>query len=252
MMTLLFMVASLAVVGVAIIISGTAALVWSLAAFVLVGVGTTTVTAISCSRQDMGFLSVGLRRLFGREEPDVSRANAVLLDMAQRVRRDGPHILQQARLGLRGMPFLDHGVSMIADGQHVDTISATLHARIEEIAAGQQRVADIFRRAGDVAPALGLIGTLIGLVRMLTQLDDISALGPGMGIALLTTLYGAVAAHILLFPLAARAEALCETDMHFHRICMAGILALARRDHPLHLEQQLERSVSPDLQAAAA
>ncbi len=122
-----------------------------------------------------------------------------LADLADRMRRKGPIALEQVFIS---DPFLSRGVRMIADGFTAEALRASLererdldHERLE---GGKE----IYKALGDAAPGMGMVGTLIGLVSMFGHMDDPKKIGPGMAIALLTTLYGAVVANVIALPIA--------------------------------------------------
>jgi chemotaxis protein MotA len=126
----------------------------------------------------------------------------------------------------------------------VDGIAVTEVERMledERRATVQRRLdsAEILRRAADIAPAMGLIGTLVGLVQMLGQLNDPSAIGPAMAVALLTTFYGAVLGTMVLAPLAAKLERVSSDERDLLAIYAAGAAAIGRKDHPRQVEHTL-------------
>src|SRR3546814_10457455 len=106
--------------------------------------------------------------------------------------------LDQVLPRLAAEPFLQRAVAMAVDGTAAEKIQTVLGTEIEANAERLARSSDVLRRAAEVAPAMGLIGTLIGLVQMLANLKDPNAIGPAMAVALLTTFYGAVLAYMVL------------------------------------------------------
>jgi chemotaxis protein MotA len=108
-----------------------------------------------------------------------------------------------------------------------------------------QRSASILRRAAEVAPAMGLIGTLVGLVQMLGSLDEPSKIGPAMALALLTTLYGALLANIVFGPLAAKIERNASAEALLRQIYMIGAVSMARQENPRRLEILLNSVLPP-------
>ena len=98
----------------------------------------------------------------------------------------------------------------------------------------------VFETMGSYAPAMGLIGTLLGLVNMLGSLDDPSKVGPAMSVALLTTFYGAVLANMVFIPLAGKIKNIDASEILLRKITIEGILSLARQESPLIIEQRLQ------------
>jgi chemotaxis protein MotA len=107
------------------------------------------------------------------------------------------------------------------------------------------RSAGILRKAAEVAPAMGLIGTLIGLVQMLSHLEDPSTIGPGMAVALLTTFYGAVLATLVFAPLAAKLERNSADEMLVNQVYVISCVSIARQENPRRLEAQVNALLPP-------
>ena len=105
--------------------------------------------------------------------------------------------------------------------------------------------ASVLRRAAEVAPAMGLIGTLLGLVQMLGNLSDPASIGPSMAIALLTTFYGAVLANMVFLPLASKLERNSEAEALLDTIYLTAALSIARQDNPRKLEIELNAILPP-------
>ncbi len=240
----LFILVSLGLIILSATLGGSAAAFWSASSFALVALGTITVTAIGCDVQDARALSRRFSQLWSAGGTESGRLLRTLLDLGARVRRDGPIALENAKLGLRFEPFLERAVSLAAEGHDADVIERILTEEAQIQTRQLHRLASILHRAGDIAPAMGLIGTLIGLVQMMGQLSSPDKLGPAMALALLTTLYGAVIAQVWCLPLAARALARAETQQDIFKLCAAGVASLCHRDHPLVMEQKLRGYVA--------
>jgi chemotaxis protein MotA len=100
---------------------------------------------------------------------------------------------------------------------------------------------------GSMAPAFGMIGTLIGLVAMLQTLDDPSAIGPAMAVALLTTLYGAVLANVIFIPIATKLGERSAAETFYMEIAVEGILSVLRGENPRIIQDKLEAFLAPAL-----
>ena len=114
--------------------------------------------------------------------------------------------LQTEAANLESDSFLKHTLTLVADGTAADQIERMLNHEIAATAHRHAKGAGVLRKAAEIAPVMGLIGTLLGLVQMLGRLDDPSSIGPAMAVALLTTFYGAVPGHVFLAPTAAKTE----------------------------------------------
>jgi chemotaxis protein MotA len=107
------------------------------------------------------------------------------------------------------------------------------------------RTAAVLRRAAEVAPAMGLIATLVGLVQMLGSLNNPAAIGPGMAVALIATFYGAVLGNMILTPLAGKLETNAEQDGLIRTLYLIASVSIARQENPRRLEMLLNAVLPP-------
>jgi chemotaxis protein MotA len=134
-------------------------------------------------------------------QPNYEELIKKLVDYATQARRDGILSLEQAAANEED-EFLKKGLSMAVDGNEPDTIRELLEIELEQMDARHKKMASIFSNWAGLAGAMGMIGTLVGLVAMLLNMSDPSAIGPAMAVALLTTLYGAMIGNIFGSPIA--------------------------------------------------
>lgn len=170
-----------------------------LAAVVVVGGGTMAVMARYTMRGFANGTMNGFKSVMFYKHVSTTQLIDQIAEIAETMRRQGPIALENVEVD---DPFLKRGIRMIADGFSAEAIRASLererdldYERIEE----SHR---IFKAFGEAAPGMGMVGTLIGLVSMFGHMDDPKKIGPGMAIALLTTLYGAVLANVFALPIA--------------------------------------------------
>ena len=129
---------------------------------------------------------------------------------------------------------------MVIDGIPSEQIDQILDSETASMRIRHLRTAGVLRRAAEVAPAMGLIGTLVGLVQMLGNLDDPSSIGPSMAVALLTTFYGAVLANMVVHAAGHQAGTqLGKRDQLVHRIYALGAASISRQENPRRLEMLL-------------
>ena len=242
---LLGVLGGFALIAGAMVVGGSLDSFLDLPAVMIVIGGTAFVTIISHGLTDiLRCQGVLLRTLvYHSERPEGAARRALAL--AAEARRDGVLALERHRDRLHDSPFLDQALSLAVDGHTGEQIDAILRAEIEETAERQLRAAAVLRRAGEVAPAMGLIGTLIGLVQMLGRLDDPSAIGPAMAVALLTTFYGAVLAHMVFLPLAHKLERNAQVERTVRRIYAAGAVSISRAENPRRLELLVNTMLAP-------
>ena len=106
----------------------------------------------------------------------------------------------------------------------------------------------VLNKAGEIAPAMGLIGTLIGLVQMLSTLSDPTTIGPSMSIAIITTFYGALLAYVVFLPLATKLEREAEQERQLDQLCLVGLVAIEAAENPRRTEIELNSVLPVDKQ----
>ena len=141
--------------------------------------------------------------------------------------------------------FMQKGVTLMVDGHDNEAVRTALQRELAMEQQRHQRAAQVFRSLGDVAPALGMVGTLIGLVAMLANLDDPKSVGPGMAVALLTTLYGALIAQIFALPIADKLSLIAQNEKRLRLLVMDGLAGIQAGNNPRAIVAQLQAYVDP-------
>ncbi len=177
--------------------------------------------------------------------PDVEQRLYRLTDLARLARLHGtlslePHVFSEPD------PFFRKALQMLVDGIPADEIRRSLEVEIISLDERHRRGAQLFQTMGTAAPAMGLIGTLIGLVQMMQNLTDAASIGAGMATALLGTFYGAVLAYVIFMPLAGKLRARSREETRCRELTLEGILAMVRQSNPVIMEQQLEGFLPPE------
>jgi chemotaxis protein MotA len=137
------------------------------------------------------------------------------------------------------------GVQLVIDGTRPDVMEDIMRTEIEAVAHRHRDGKAVLECMGRFAPAFGMIGTLMGLVMMLGNMRDPSKIGSGMAVALLTTLYGALAANILFLPVAEKLKYTSKREVLAMELIFRGVLALQEGEHPRIIEQKL-KTFHPD------
>ena len=234
--TLLGLVAALALIGGAIFLGGSWIAFIDLRAIMLVVAGTFAVTAVSYTIGEIiQAQPIMFRTLFhsGQAPNDAAMR---MLQLSERARRRGILQLQSELYALRAEPFLHRAMTMLVDGIIVEEIERNLTFETHAMMQRHVRSTGILRRASEVSPAMGLIGTLIGLVQMLGSLNSPERIGPAMAVALLTTFYGALLANVVFLPLASKLERNSATELLINQIYILGALSIGRQENPRRLE----------------
>jgi len=248
--TLLGVGGAFAMIAAAMMLSGQAGAFLDIPSVLIVLGGTFLVTTISFSLSEIVRAQGLMLRaaVYQAETPE----NAVwqALYLADLARKRGRLALQNVTDQLQDAPFLYRAIMMVVDGVPAEEVERMLSRDAEASFERHQRSAGILRRAGEVAPAMGLIGTLIGLVQMLGNLDDPSSIGPAMAVALLTTFYGAVLANMVFNPLAGKLERNAHIEATVCQIYTIGAASISRQENPRRLEMMLNTILPPDNRVA--
>ena len=194
----------------------------------------------------IGAFGVMLQAFFNKARPPEDLI-PVIVDLSTRARKEGLMSLEGADIPDE---FLQRGVQLGVDGLSPEVIRSTLSREVMIGKQRHQRGQKIFRFLGATAPAMGMIGTLIGLVQMLKGLDDPSAIGPSMAVALLTTLYGAILAFLIFNPIADKLEARSNDEMSRKTLAIVGVESILNGDSSLVIQSKLQSFLSPKVRAA--
>ncbi len=136
--------------------------------------------------------------------------------------------------------FLDKGIQLLVDGHDADVVKTLLWKDLKQTTDRHEWGAKIFTAMGDVAPAMGMIGTLIGLVAMLANMDDPKSIGPAMAIALLTTLYGAMFANMIALPVADKLALRRSEEGISKAMVIDALLAIQAGQNPRIIDSMLK------------
>ena len=142
--------------------------------------------------------------------------------------------------------FLKKAINLCVDGHPPELVEEALLQDSQQTAERYEVAERVFRGIGESAPAIGMLGTLVGLVQMLNTLDDPSSIGPAMAIALLTTLYGAFIAQLMALPLADKLQLKAEDDARNQMLIITSIKSMMRGENPRVMTELLSSYVSPE------
>lgn len=234
--TLLGVFGALGVIVASIFIGGSVNTFVNVPSIVVVVGGTTMVTLSQVSLgQFLGSFKVALRAFMHKSSKPESLIEEAI-DLADTARKEGILALESKEIS---DPFLDNGVKMCIDGHPTEVVQKMLAKDINLTLERQNTGIKMFKAAGDAAPAMGMIGTLIGLVQMLSNMDDPKSIGPAMAVALLTTLYGAVIANAIALPIAEKLKAISEDERLNKLLILESIAGIQEGTNPRVLQQLL-------------
>ena len=206
-------------------------------AFLIVGGGTVLVTLL---RSGFEPFVHSLSAVFRRQSDAAARMEALAVsfhEMALIVRRDGPLALEHHAVD---DPFLAHGLARFVDGANDERLGIYLERELSKLEEHHLAQVDCWRGWIDHAPAMGLIGTMFGLVGVLGNISDPHAIGPALGLALLTTLYGALLANLVGVPVLARLQRRLREERDYCDKIAEGLQILARGGSSRQMREALQ------------
>lgn len=186
------------------------------------------------------------KKTFLHQEMSINSLIVQLMGFANKARKEGILALQGAMETVED-DFLKKAMQMAVDGQEPETLRSMLNTEIEYIQMRHSKGADIFSSIALYAPAMGMVGTLIGLVQMLQTMDDPSSIGPAMAVALLTTFYGAVIANVLCAPMAGKLKNRSASEVLVKTLIIEGMQSILSGENPRIMEQKLHAFIAPKL-----
>lgn len=159
-----------------------------------------------------------------------------VVDLADSARKGGLLTLEGKEVS---NDFLAYGIQLLVDGHDANVVRKLLETDLYKTQDRHAIGAKIFKVIGDVGPAMGMIGTLVGLVAMLSNMSDPKAIGPAMAVALLTTLYGAVLANMFALPISSKLELRAEEEAMTKLMMIDGLIAIQAGQNPKIIDAML-------------
>ena len=231
--TLIGFLAAIGIIAAAIFVGGSADMFFNVPSMLVVAGGTIGAVLMQFSiAQFLGAIKVGMKALFHKALSPKELIETTI-DLANTARKGGLLALEDKDTG---NPFFQMGIQMMVDGHEPEVVRQTMvsdmNLTVERHDLGQK----IFKAIGDVAPAMGMIGTLIGLVQMLSNMDDPKKIGPAMAVALLTTLYGAMIANVFALPLAEKLGLRSNEERQIKSMIIDAIAGIQEGRNPRVIE----------------
>ena len=246
--TLVGIIGAFGFVVMAMLLGGTIDMFVDVTSILIVFGGTAFVVMMKYNiGQFFGAVKIAMKAfMFKTDSPEELIVKTV--EMADAARKGGFLALEEAEIS---NPFMQKGVDMLVDGHDADVVRQTLQNDIRLTSERHEIGADIFKNFGDVAPAMGMIGTLIGLVAMLSNMDDPKSIGPAMAVALLTTLYGAVVANMVALPISDKLKLRAQEEKLNRSLILDGVLGIQDGQNPRVIEGVL-RNYLPESKRGSA
>lgn len=235
--TLIGLIGAFAVVLSSIILGGSAGTFVNPASLLVVFGGTFLVTMMKFSlARFFSATSVAVKAFVYKPlAPELLIDNAV--ELAKTARQGGLLALEDAEVPDE---FMKNGLGLLVDGHPADVVRSMLSKDLQLTLKRHSDGQDIFKAIGDVGPAMGMIGTLIGLVQMLANMDDPKQIGPAMAVALLTTLYGAILANMVALPIADKLALRSREENNSKSLVIDALLGIQAGQNPRVIESMLQ------------
>jgi chemotaxis protein MotA len=209
--------------------------------------GTIGATMINYPLKDvLGSIGVVKNAFFAGAIPAVEAVIKQFVNLGSKARREGILALESDVKEIKD-EFLKKGLQMAVDGLEPQSIQEILDTEVSYQRERHQLGAEVFSTMGSFAPAMGMIGTLIGLVQMLQTMDNPSTIGPAMAVALLTTFYGSIMANLVCMPIAGKLRSRSKEEALTKEMVIEGVLSLTRGENPRILEQKMLAFIAPKL-----
>lgn len=178
--------------------------------------------------------------VFFYKAPDIAGLIELIVNLTESARREGLLALEQRISEMdKDNAFLALGLQMAVDGSPPELIDSVMRAEMEMRYNTSKEGKTLMDQLGKMGPAFGMIGTLLGLILMLGNLSDPDALGPGMAVAMITTLYGAVLANVVCIPFSEKLGYNAKQELLAMEIALRGVMAIRDGDSPRSVQQKL-------------
>ncbi len=227
--------------------SGNAGGFFQMASVLITMGGTVCAVLIAFTLQEIKTIPQILRKALFSQQHSVDETLASLVRLAEKARREGLLALEDDLEDIDDS-FMRKGIQLVVDGTDHNMVRDVLETDLMYLESRHARGRSIFETAAASAPAFGMIGTLIGLIKMLRTLDDPTTIGPGMATALLTTLYGAIMAYLVFAPLARKLALNSKKEVLIREMMLEGILSILSGQNPRIIQEKLKSFLPPTQQ----
>ena len=247
--TLIGIIVSFGLVIISILLGGDGAWFVNTPSLMIVFGGTMGATLLAYPLGDVLSVFKVAKHVFMHKSQSVSELIPLMTGFAKKARQEG--ILSfESQLEDIEDPFLVQGIQMAIDGMESSAIEDVMVTEIIYLEERHRLGSDIFTTMGGFAPAIGMLGTIIGLVQMLMQMEDPSQIGAPMAVALLTTFYGTMLANLVFIPVAGKLKTRSKQEILIKQMVLQGVLSIQSGDNHRVVEQKLKAFIAPKARLA--
>lgn len=242
--TVMGFLSAFGLIAIAIGVGGDLKVFFDLPSFFIVVGGTLGATMINYpSREVLSSFSIIKHAFFLKKESEPRIIISSFIALSVKARREGILAID-SDLRTVSDPFTKKGLQLTVDGFEPHSIREIMNSEILWIRERHRGGAEIFTAMGSYSPALGMIGTLIGLVQMLKSMNNPESIGPSMAVALITTFYGAILANLFFLPVAGKLRTKSKEEARLKEMIVEGVVSLANGENPRIMEQKMLSFVS--------
>src|ERR1700743_1630532 len=220
-------------------------------AILIVFGGTLGATLASTSMESIKRIPSLYKRAMSAGHQDLSCRVDLLVSLAEKARREGLLALESGVADLED-EFTRKGLQLVVDGTEPEVILQVLENEIDGASGRAAADRAIFEKAGGFAPTMGILGTVLGLVHVLQNLDQPATLGPATSVAFTATLYGAASANVVFLPVASKLHHIADAETSLRELTIEGLLAIQAGDNPRVVADKLEAFVPTETRSRAA
>ncbi|SMF06781.1 motility protein A [Pseudobacteriovorax antillogorgiicola] len=245
--TIIGFVGATALVLVSMVLAGTLGMFWDFLSVIIVFGGAAFATLIAFPIDVfIGAIKAALKTL---SQPTTKPTELidVAVECADTARKGSILALEKVSIEHE---FFAKTVRLLVDGYEPDIINAMIDLEINNLKARHKSFRDVVEQMGSATPAWGMIGTVIGLIVIMANLSDPNAIGPGLAVALITTLYGAIVANMIFIPLAGKLKYRTNEEITHMRIIREGVNSISKGENPRAIRQKLESFIAPSQRSA--
>ncbi|ADL13140.1 motility protein A [Acetohalobium arabaticum] len=227
----------------AIVLGGSPIIFISGTSFLMVVGGTLAAATVSYSFKHIQDLIGILKVAFYEQQTNPQEIISVLVSFAEKARREGLLALEDEANQLDD-DFLQKGIQLVVDGTDSELVRSILETELAFLEERHATSRGIFETMGELSPAFGMMGTLVGLIQMLSKLENPENVGGGLATALITTFYGTVMANLVFIPLAKKLRMKSEEEILVKEVMIEGILSIQAGENPRIVEEKLKAFLS--------
>lgn len=243
--------ATVCLIGGFILEGGKAGALLQITAAIIVFGGTIGATIASFSMKEIKTIPSLIKTVLSQKIPEPGEIIELIVELAEIARREGLLQLENKLMEVDDL-FLRKGLQLVVDGNDSELVRNTLEVEIYATEERHQTGKQIFEAAGGYAPTMGIIGTVMGLVLVLSEMSNPEKLGPAIAVAFIATLYGVSSANVLWIPIATKLGNLSKKEILIRQLMLEGIISVQAGYNPTLIRDRLSGFLMPKLRKEEA